>query len=374
MVGQDSPDGDFMTFDEFFGGPGTQTMKKIGLLKRQKSKTGKNELLRVLQNQRVHMDESAIHFVAAPRAGRRADARNSVFKLAQRFRALPDSENVACIHKMFNGVLEDEESGDEDWEPSFRKMPEVLKSKRATPILEDASPEHLMDEANSMGDDAQAAPQGVLTYDQINEDQTVDKFVNDATGHPAAASRAAEERRDDDKEDSDDDDDDDDEIHFAEEEMDALNSMQREFINRNLFAWFTDVRHAYETGVKLVKVNALGHKFIRIVEVKDFLLSIKQPHTLSTVKIDRQVAVTSIVAVRLGKESRQFSAMKSLIEQGLSAAVSSPAPTQCAVVELPGNRTLSLIFLDEENRNGFVFFLRVMIKKALAAASTLQES
>lgn len=39
----------------------------------------------------------------------------------------------------------------------------------------------------------------------------------------------------------------------------------------NLFAWFTDVRKAYETGVKLVKVNALGYKFIRIVQVKHFV-------------------------------------------------------------------------------------------------------
>lgn len=49
--------------------------------------------------------------------------------------------------------------------------------------------------------------------------------------------------------------------------------MQKEFIGNNLLAWLKDIKKAYETGVKLVKVNALGYKFIRILTVKDMVRS-----------------------------------------------------------------------------------------------------
>lgn len=51
----------------------------------------------------------------------------------------------------------------------------------------------------------------------------------------------------------------------------VANSMQREFLGNNLVSWYTDIQKAYETGVKLVKVNRLGYKFIRIVSIKDMV-------------------------------------------------------------------------------------------------------
>ena len=90
--------------------------------------------------------------------------------------------------------------------------------------------------------------------------------------------------------------------------------MQREFVGNNLFQWFKDIQKAYETGVKLVKVNRMGYKFIRIVSVKDMLLTIHQPHTHSQAKVDRQVALHSIVSVSLGKDSKEFAALEELVE------------------------------------------------------------
>lgn len=51
----------------------------------------------------------------------------------------------------------------------------------------------------------------------------------------------------------------------------ALNSLQREFVGNNLYQWFKDIQKAYESGVKLVKVNRMGYKFIRIVTIKDMV-------------------------------------------------------------------------------------------------------
>lgn len=60
-------------------------------------------------------------------------------------------------------------------------------------------------------------------------------------------------------------------MHFALRSV--ANSMQREFLGNNLVSWYKDIQKAYETGVKLVKVNRLGYKFIRIVSIKDMVRS-----------------------------------------------------------------------------------------------------
>lgn len=46
------------------------------------------------------------------------------------------------------------------------------------------------------------------------------------------------------------------------------------------------------------------------------LLSIRQPHTKSQAKLDRSVALHSIVGVRLGKGSLEFNALDELVTSG----------------------------------------------------------
>lgn len=224
-----------MTFQEMFSGPAEkeqQTFKKIKQLKGSKETSGKNELLRVLRNQRVHIDQNAIHFVASPRAGPRADARNSVFKLSQRYQQLPDRENVSRIRQMFQKVKEEEDSGDDEWAPKYGKVPDVLKGQAAAKMLDEPSPEHLMAEVQNIGDEAQTAPQGVLTQEEIDDQQVVDDFVDTANARrrasvdrkeaadAAAASAPAEE-----EDDSDDEDEDDGAVHFDDTDLSGEESL-----------------------------------------------------------------------------------------------------------------------------------------------------
>ncbi|OEH74372.1 hypothetical protein cyc_06009 [Cyclospora cayetanensis] len=284
------------TYDELFNTtpkPSASTLKKLRSVKH----AGKgSELVAALRRQRVVVDERAIHFVAEARAGKRADARNSVFKLAQKYRVLPDSEHVQRIKQLYGKVKENEDSGDEEWDKASAKLPGKLELAAFLKLLhKDDAHEHLLDEMEEINQETADLPSDV------------------------------------------------------------------------------EIQKAYESGVKLVKVNRMGYKFIRIVTIKDMLLAIHQPYTQSQVKVDRQVALHSIVSVHLGKESKEFDAIEELVKSNQEAAEFNPKGTVCCVVRLPKNRSLSLVFLDEDNRNGFVFFIRVLIKKARAALQQLEK-
>ncbi|PHJ24731.1 hypothetical protein CSUI_001430 [Cystoisospora suis] len=362
-----------LSFDELFRPSEEKAIQKFQGLKKQNTLKGnskaKNELLSVLRQQRVLVDDNAIHFVAEARGESRADARNSVFKLAQKYRVLPDTENVKKIKQLFGKVREDD-SGDEDWEPSFRRLPSCLKTKKGQNLMDDDVPQDLLlGEIDTIEDESAQLGGKVVSQENVREepehlmDRMIEQRVVDRSSTAKLSSFHGVQ--------ADDEDDDEDDMHFDQEDLKVLNDMQKEFIGNNLLAWQKDIKKAYETGVKLVKVNALGYKFIRILTVKDMVLSIRQPHTQSKVKVERQVAITEIDTVSLGRESKEFRALDKLVADGKERADTNPPATLCAVVTLPKNRSLSLVFLEEDQRNGFVYFLRIMCKKARAATAKL---
>ncbi|PFH31882.1 hypothetical protein BESB_023740 [Besnoitia besnoiti] len=367
-----------LSYDELFKPSEVKTIEKFRGFKRQNTLKGdtraKNELLSVLRQQRVLVDDNAIHFVAEARGESKADARNSVFKLAQRYKVLPDTENVKKIKQLFGRVREDD-SGDEDWEPSFRRLPTCLKTKRGAKMMDDeVSHDILLGEIDSIEDESSKLGDNVVSSEAVKEEpeEVISRVIDQQGGGLGLATEKAESATEKQEEDFDDDDEDD--AHFDHDDIKVLNDMQREFIGNNLTAWLQDIRKAYESGVKLVKVNALGLKFIRILTIKDMVLSIRQPHTQSKVKVERQVAITEIISVKLGRDSKEFRALDKLVEDKKEPADTNPPATLCAVVDLPKNRSLSLVFLEEDQRNGFVFFLRVLQKKARRAAEDLGEA
>ncbi|KYF41252.1 hypothetical protein TGARI_209600 [Toxoplasma gondii ARI] len=369
-----------LSFDELFKSSEVKTIQKFQGFKRQNTLKGdtraKNELLSVLRQQRVLVDDNAIHFIAEARSESKADARNSVFKLAQRYKVLPDTENVKKIKQLFGKVMEDD-SGDEDWEPSFRRLPDCLKTKRALKFMEDdVSHDILLGEIGTIEDESSNLGGDVVTLETVKEEpeEVMGRVIDTQAGELGLSLGGAEGTSHAKEAQESSDDEDEDDAHFDGEDLKVLNDMQKEFIGNNLTAWLKDIRKAYETGVKLVKVNALGYKFIRIVTLKEMVLSIRQPHTHSKVKVERQAVITEIVAVKLGRDSKEFRALDQLVDEGKEAADTNPPATLCAVVDLPQNRSLSLVFLEEDQRNGFVFYLRVLLKKAKAAAQQLQQS
>ncbi|PHJ14677.1 hypothetical protein CSUI_011513 [Cystoisospora suis] len=340
-----------LSFDELFRPSEKKTIQKFQGLKRQNTlKKGnsraKNELLSVLRQQRVLVDDNAIHFVAEARGESKADARNSVFKLAQRYKVLPDTENVKKIKQLFGKVREDD-SGDEDWEPSFRRLPSCLKTKKGQNMMNDEVPrDMLLGEIDTIEDESTKLGGQVVTQANVKEEpeELMDRVIEGKTGNCNGSETPPRSEKC-----HDDEDDDEDDMHFDQEDLKVLNDMQKEFIGNNLLAWLKDIRKAYETGVKLVKVNALGYKFIRILTIKDMVLSIRQPHTHSKVKVERQVAITEIVSVQLGRESKEFHALDKLVTDGKEQADTK----------------------EEDQRNGFVYFLRIMCKKAKATTAKL---
>lgn len=360
------------TYEELFSAspkPQQQsTIKKIRSFKRNSDGTKQSELFAVLQKQRVVMDERAIHFVAEARAGKRADARNSVFKLAQKYRQLPDSEQVQRIKQLYGKVKENEDSGDEEWDKASAKLPGKLDSQAFLKLVQkDNGHDHLLTEIEEINNETAELSSDVVTQEEITDTRALNALdiILEENDRKHGSSEEEEEEEGGASEASD--------VDFDDDDVNTLNAMQREFVGNNLFQWFKEIQKAYESGVKLIKVNRMGYKFIRIVTVKDMLLTISQPHTHSMAKVDRQVALYTIVAVSLGKESKEFAALEELVQAKKESCEFNPKGTVCCVISLSKNRSLSLVFLDEDNRNGFVFFMRVLIKKAKAAIQQLQK-
>ncbi|KAL8430162.1 hypothetical protein Efla_001826 [Eimeria flavescens] len=365
------------TYEELFSStakPQKGALKKLRSMKRRSVQAGKgSELFAALQKQRVVIDERAIHFVAEARPGKRADARNSVFKLAQRYQVLPDREHVQRIKQLYGKVRENEDSGDEEWDKASAKLPGKLDTAAFLKLVQkDSDHQHLLSEMEEINQETADMAEDVVSHEQLEESsavQELDMIIEDSENK----AHAEGEEEEDDKGTSGDGDSEESDVEFDDEDLKTLNSMQREFVGNNLFQWFKEIQKAYESGVKLIKVNRMGYKFIRIVTIRDMVLSIRQPHTHSQAKVDRQVTLNSILSVTLGKDSKEFTALEELVKAQKESEEFNPKGTVCCVVTLPKNRSLSLVFLDEDNRNGFVFFLRVLIKKAKAAVMQLEK-
>lgn len=355
------------TYDELFStsrAPQKGTLKRFRSLKRRSVQAGKgSELFAVLQKQRVVVDERAIHFVAEARAGKRADARNSVFKLAQRYQVLPDREHVQRIKQLYGRVKENEDSGDEEWDKASAKLPGKLDAAAFLKLVQkDGGHDHLLDEMEEINQETADLGDDIVTHEEITDTTALAELDMILEENDKKSANGEEEEAESESSD----------VHFDDDDLNTLNSMQREFVGNNLFQWFKEIQKAYESGVKLIKVNRMGYKFIRIVAVRDMVLTIRQPTTQSQAKVDRQVALHSIISVTLGKDSKEFAALEDLVKSKKESEEFNPKGVVCCVVTLPKNRSLSLVFLDEDNRNGFVFFIRVLIKKAKAAVQQLE--
>ncbi|KYK69887.1 hypothetical protein TGPRC2_311890 [Toxoplasma gondii TgCatPRC2] len=367
---------------------------------RRKSSRGQGELLRVLRQQRVFVDERAIHFVSEGRGGPRADARNSVFKLQNTSAEQTATEQVQSLREKFS-VVHDEgaESGDEGWGSQYANVPEALKTERGKSILAEQNRDQLLDAIENIEAEAGQLPEDTVTREEIDEAAALNQVIQRYSVTPDALSpqqlealakfaeyshsEMAQEGDYENSEDNagyegydadegndgegDEDDDDDDDEDFSPQQLNKLNDMQREFLANNMVQWMESMEAAYTHGVILMKINCLGVAFIRNVTIKDCLLTIAQPtNWLQTSISPRRVALTSIESVALGRNSREFEAMEQRIYDG-QLDETLPSPNLCSVVHLPADRTLSLVFVDEEHRNGFVFFLRVMVKRAKQA-------
>ncbi|KAF8820850.1 hypothetical protein IE077_002736, partial [Cardiosporidium cionae] len=272
-----------------------------------------------------------------------ADARNSIFKLSQRYQLIPDNEKMIKIKQILGKVSgEEEESGDEDWEPSYKRLPTILReriSKTLSNTQDDTMQEHMLEEMNLIEkESANMVQSGIVTLDTIS----------------LAPNNANVEESD--KE------------EHEEEELignpEVLKEMQLQFMKSNLKDWFEDIKQAYTNGIKLIKINALGQKFIRIVHIVGTQLRVSRTSvsTSTRIKTDREVETAEIEEVILGKgsPSKEFAALIALAKT--QSDMNDPSPTLCAVVTLPKERTLSLVFLEEERRNAFVFYLRIIAR------------
>ncbi|CBZ55141.1 conserved hypothetical protein [Neospora caninum Liverpool] len=352
---------------------------------RRKSSKGQGELLRVLRQQRVFVDERAIHFVSEGRQGPRADARNSVFKLQTSFAEKSETDQEQSLRKKFSVMhKENDESGDEGWGNQYATVPEALKTERGKSILAEQNRDELLDAIENIEAEAEQLPEDTVTREEIDEkaalNQTIQRYsvaAPDALSPQQleALAKIAEsshtemtaEEDEDEANDEDSADDDDDDEDFTSQDLHKLNDMQREFLGNNMIQWMNSMEAGYRHGMILVKINCLGVAFIRNVIIKDCLLIIAQPNNwLHTAINPRKVALTSVESVSLGRNSREFQAMEKRIQDG-TLDEKLPSPKFCAVVHLPSYRTLSLVFVDEEHRNGFVFFLRIMMQKAKEA-------
>ncbi|KAF8822494.1 hypothetical protein IE077_003654 [Cardiosporidium cionae] len=142
--------------------------------------------------------------------------------------------------------------------------------------------------------------------------------------------------------------------------------MQLQFMKSNLKDWFEDIKQAYTNGIKLIKISALGQKFIRIVQIADTQLKVLRTSISSSINMKggRVIELADIQAVTLGKgePSKEFATLAALAKT--TSDVNDPSATLCAVVSLPKEITLSLLFLEEERRNAFVFYLRLVTHSA----------
>lgn len=176
------------TYDELFSAspkPNKGCLKKLRSLKRKSIQGSKgSELFAVLQRQRVVVDERAIHFVAEARSGKRADARNSVFKLAQRYQMLPDREHVQRIKQLYGRVKENEDSGDEEWDKASERLPGKLDQEAFLRIFQkDSGGEHLLNEMEEINQETQELTDDVVTKEELNEDtaiQELDMIIEDS--------------------------------------------------------------------------------------------------------------------------------------------------------------------------------------------------
>lgn len=356
----------FATFDDIFNHPDAHEKK----VHPPNPKGG--ELYALLHRQRMLVDGAAIHFVAPVRSQKKADFRNSIFKLSQKYKAISDSESIANIKKMFGDVGgEEEPSGDESWEPSYKKMPISMKQGKLklSDFIDDTKnseilKNNLLEEMNIIENEAiDMASEGAITTEEIpaEENYTSVQKLYTLTSPTKEKPNHHDSSQNNDAEDEDDDDD---EVELTQEDFKGMNTLQKEFMGNNLYDWYQNIEAAYKNGVKLVKVNAMGRKFIRVVRVHALELHVTQPHTKSTAKVDRVVSVLNIEKVCVGGITKEFQALHNLIEQGIEPPEFLPPATLCASVFLRNNRSLSLVFLEEEHRNGFVFFLRVLLKRA----------
>ncbi|CDJ61247.1 hypothetical protein, conserved [Eimeria maxima] len=285
------------TYDELFSSPPKpqkSSLKKFKSFKRRSVQLGKGaELFAALQKQRVVIDEKAIHFVAEARTGKRADARNSVFKLAQKYQILPDRERVQRIKQLYGKVKENEDSGDEAWDNSCTKLPGKLDPDAYLRLVrkEDIKDhQHLLNEMEEINQETAAlsedvcTPEGITDQDRLNELEMIieeNEKKQHSSSSPSSSSppsssseselNKTEEEGEEENHKTSDDDEDDSDLEFDEEDMKTLNSLQREFVGNNLYQWFKEIQKTYESGVKLVKVNRMGYKFIRIVTIKDMV-------------------------------------------------------------------------------------------------------
>ncbi|KAL8445973.1 hypothetical protein Emag_004938 [Eimeria magna] len=286
------------TYDELFSSPPKPqkgALKKLRSLKRRSVQAGKgSELFAALQKQRVVVDERAIHFVAEARAGKRADARNSVFKLAQRYQVLPDREHVQRIKQLYGKVRENEDSGDEEWDKASSKLPGKLDKDAFLKLVQkDSDHQHLLTEMEEINQETADLADDIVTHEELKESSAVQEL----------------------------------DMILEEEEK----------------------KSDSEEG-KPQERPPVGSEEESDVEFDDEDLKIA-----------------------LGKESKEFAALEELVKSHKESEEFNPKGTVCCVVTLPKNRSLSLVFLDEDNRNGFVFFLRVLIKKAKAAVQQLEK-
>lgn len=358
----------FTSFDDIFNHPDAYdesapppAPQKFSKFAKQNAPPQGNELYELLQKQRLIVDQNAIHFVSQKQTTSRADARNSVFKLAHLYRAIPESENLANIKRMFVNIgAEDEASGDEDWAPSYKKLPSVLikrmkereQSKRKDSQLKEdliAEMDNIENEASDM-----AASGAVTTEEVVLNEKDLDSQFSFSS--PTKLTEAGKGSHGEEEE----------EEYEDEEDLNdygRMNTLQREFMGNNLHEWYRNIEQAYSDGVKLVKVNAMGKKFVRAVSIKNGELTVSQPHSRSKANLCRQISLLDVERVEVGQNSREFQVLQSLVDSGAEPAEALPSATLCACIHLTNGRCISFIFLEEQQRNALVFFLRVMLKR-----------
>ena len=169
------------TYDELFSTtpqPQKAAIKKFRSFKRRSVQGGKgSELVAALRKQRVVVDERAIHFVAEARAGKRADARNSVFKLAQRYQVLPDREHVQRIKQLYGKVKENEDSGDEEWDKASAKLPGKLEQAAFLKLVQkDDSHDQLLNEMEEINQETADLPSDIVTQEEISDSSTLSEL------------------------------------------------------------------------------------------------------------------------------------------------------------------------------------------------------
>ena len=223
------------TYDELFSsppkGPPKSSLKKFRSFRRRSVQQGKGaELFAALQKQRVVIDEKAIHFVAEARAGKRADARNSVFKLAQRYQVLPDRERMQRIKQLYGIVKENEDSGDEAWEGSDTKLPGKLDPEAYLRLIrkqDSEDHEHLLNEMEEINQETAGLSEDVVTPEGITDEHTLNELEMIIEENEKKSSSESEQSKTEEEEDEDKSSDEDSDVDFDEDDMKSMHQDRR---------------------------------------------------------------------------------------------------------------------------------------------------